>query len=112
MKLLIVRPETGGFEALACGTKVVIPPYLSGFPYAKMCTIADEKQLGAKIFGAKPVAGKEVAHFQTKFEKLEYHGNCGFQAFSAKLKNPKDIHDFDWDKIAQQMEAIYQEVGR
>ncbi len=50
-------------EALACGTAVVIPPYLSEFPYAKMCTVADGGQIAKKIFEAKPVARKDVEHF-------------------------------------------------
>lgn len=54
-------------EALACGTAVVIPKYLSGFPYARMCTIADGAQIAEKIFEAKPVALREVAQFDWDF---------------------------------------------
>ncbi|MBU4300803.1 MAG: hypothetical protein ABIF85_03480 [Nanoarchaeota archaeon] len=53
---------------------ILIPPYLSKFPYAKMCAIADGAELSEKMPGAKPAARKDIAHFGLERGAQEMEG--------------------------------------
>ncbi|MBU4452029.1 MAG: glycosyltransferase family 4 protein, partial [Nanoarchaeota archaeon] len=54
-------------EALACGTAVVIPQYLSEFPYAKMCMIANGEMLVEAISNPKKANPESVKDFDWDF---------------------------------------------